>query len=251
MKSAIIIIIINSFMSCLFAFQPDSLIKTGNESYAKGLYYYAIDVYEQVVDSGYEAPELYYNLGNAYYKVNNIPMAILNYERAKILDPYDDDIKHNLALANAHVIDKIDIIPEFFMKNRVRNIVNIASSDKWAIISISTFILFLLLFLIYLFSARVGIKKISFWCAILILFISVSSFYSALKRKQFLTLKNAAIIISPTVTAKSSPAESGVDLFIIHEGTKVIIEDSIDVWNRIRIGDGTKGWIKKEDRELI
>lgn len=251
MKSVIIIIILNSFLSCLFAVQPDSLLKTGNKSYANGLYYYAIEAYEQIIDSGYEAPELYYNLGNAYYKINNIPMAILNYERAKKLEPFDDDIKHNLALANAQVVDKIDIIPEFFIKNWTGNIVNLTSSDNWSIISISTFILFLLLFLIYLFSAGTGMKKLSFWLGILVLFVSVSAFYSSLKRKQFLALRNSAIIISPAVTAKSSPAESGIDLFIVHEGTRIIIEDSIDIWNEIRLGDGKKGWIKKEDRELI
>lgn len=247
MKSVMIAILFNFFMSCLFGFQPDSLVKTGNNLYAKGKYYHAINVYEQIVDSGYEASELYFNLGNAYYKVNNITLAILNYERAKKLNPRDEDIKHNLTIANAYVVDKIDIIPEFFLKNWITNIVNMTSSDIWAIISISSFILFLLLFLIYLFSGRIGIKKLSFWLGILIFFISISSFYSSLRRKQFLTLRNSAIIITPTVTAKSSPAETGVDLFVIHEGARVKIVDSIDVWNEIKLSDGKRGWIRKTD----
>jgi tetratricopeptide (TPR) repeat protein len=240
-------ILLSFSMSCLFGFQPDSLVRTGNDLYAKGQYYYAINVYEQIVDSGYESAELYFNLGNAYYKVNNIALAILNYERAKKMNPWDKDIKHNLAIANAHIVDKIDVIPELFLKNWITNIVNITSSDNWAIISITSFILFLVLFLIYLYSARVGIKKLAFWLGILIFLISVTSFYSSLKRRQFLTLKNTAIIISPTVTAKSSPAEWGVDLFVIHEGTRVIIVDSINVWNEIKISDGKRGWISKSD----
>jgi tetratricopeptide (TPR) repeat protein len=251
MRHAISIAVINLFISSLFAFEADSVIKFGNDSYANGLYYYAIEAYKQAIDSGYKAPGLYYNLGNAYYKINNIPLAILNYERAKKLDPYDDDISHNLTLANAHVVDKIDVIPEFIIKTWIRNIVSLADPDRWAVISISAFLLFLVLFLIYLFSARIALKKFTFWLGILILFISASAFYSALKRKELLTAKDSAIIISPTVTAKSSPAESGVDLFIIHEGTKIIIEDSLDIWNRIRIGDGTVGWIRKEDMEII
>ena len=247
MKPVMIAILFNFFMSCLFGFQPDSLVKTGNNLYAKGQYYHAINVYEQVVDSGYEASELYFNLGNAYYKVNNIALAILNYERAKKLNPRDGDITHNLAIANAHVVDKIDIIPEFFLKNWITNIVNITGSDIWAIISISSFILFLLLFLIYLFSGRIGIKKLSFWLGILIFFISISSFYSSLRRKVILTLHNSAIIITPTVTAKSSPAETGVDLFVIHEGSRVKIVDSIDIWNEIKLSDGKRGWIRKID----
>ncbi len=247
MRSLMIGILLSFSMSCLFGFQPDSLVRTGNDLYAKGQYYHAINVYEQIVDSGYESAELYFNLGNAYYKVNIISLAILNYERAKKMNPWDKDIKHNLAIANAHIVDKIDVIPELFLKNWITNIVNITSSDNWAIISITSFILFLVLFLIYLYSARIGIKKLAFWLGILIFLISVTSLYSSLKRKQFLTLKNTAIIISPTVTAKSSPAEWGVDLFVIHEGTRVIIVDSINVWNEIKISDGKRGWISKSD----
>ncbi len=247
MKSLMIAILLSFSVSCLFGFQPDTLVRTGNDLYAKGQYYHAINVYEQVADSGYESAELYFNLGNAYYKINNIALAILNYERAKKLNPRDKDIKHNLAVANTRIVDKIDVIPELFLKNWITAIGNITSSDNWAIISVTSFILFLVLFLIYLFSSRIGMKKLTFWLGILIFFISVTSFYSSLKRKQFLTIKNSAIIISPTVTAKSSPAEWGVDLFVIHEGTRVIIIDSIDVWNEIRISDGKRGWISKSD----
>jgi tetratricopeptide (TPR) repeat protein len=238
-------------MSYLFGFQPDTLVRTGNDLYAKGQYYYAINVYEQVVDSGYGSAELFFNLGNAYYKVNNIALAILNYERAKKMNPWDKDIKHNLAIANARIVDKIDVIPEFFLKSWIAKIVNITSSDYWAILSISAFILFLVLVLIYLFSSRIALKKLSFWLGILIFIISVTSFYSSLKRKQFLTSRNSAIIISPTVTAKSSPDEWGVDLFVIHEGTRVIVMDSIDMWNEIKISDGKRGWINRTDLAKI
>ncbi len=251
MKRVLIVILFNFFMSCLFGFQPDSLVKTGNDLYAKGQFYHAINVYEQIVDSGYEASELYFNLGNAYYKVNNVTLAILNYERARKLNPRDEDIRHNLAIANAYVVDKIDIIPEFFLKNWIAGMVNITSSDTWAIISISSFVLFLILLLVYLFSGRIAIKKFSFWLGVLMFFISATSFYSSLRRKQFLTLKNSAIIITPTVTAKSSPAETGVDLFVIHEGSRVKIVDSIDVWNEIKLSDGKRGWVRKTDLTKI
>jgi len=247
MKLLCNIIILNLFFSNLFAFQPDSLIKTGNNLYAKGIYNLAINAYEQIVDSGYQASELFFNLGNAYYKSNNIPYAILNFERAKLLDPFDDDIEHNLALANAYVVDKIDVIPEFFLNRWLRNFSSITSSDIWAICSISAFIIFLLFFMGYLFFYRLGLKKVSFWLCLLLFFISLSSFYLSLKRKQFLTLNNSAVIITPTLTVKSSPNESGNDLFIIHEGTIVNIEDTISDWNQIKIGNGNKGWIRRSD----
>lgn len=247
MKLLFNIMILNFIFSFSFALQPDSLISSGNKLYTKGFYKLAIDAYEQVVDSGYQASELYFNLGNAYYKSNNIPYAILNFERAKLLDPFDNDIKHNLALANAYVVDKIDVIPEFFLKRWIRNCVNITSSDSWAKFSVSAFIIFLLFLLGYLFFYRSGLKKLSFWLALLLFFISISTFYFSLKRKQILTLSNSAVIITPTLTVKSSPNEDGNDLFIIHEGTVVYIEDSISDWNQVKISDGNKGWIKESD----
>jgi tetratricopeptide (TPR) repeat protein len=251
MKSLMIGILLSFSMSCLFGFQPDSLVRKGNDLYAKGQYYDAIDVYEQVVDSGYMSAELYFNLGNSYYKINNIPLAILNYERAKKINPWDKDIRHNLAVANARIVDKIDVIPEFFLKNWINNIVNITSSNNWAVISISSFVLFLVLFLFYLFSSGIILKKFSFWFGILVFILSVTSFYSSLKRKQFLASRDSGIIISPTVTAKSSPDEWGVDLFVIHEGTRVVITESIGMWNEIRISDGKRGWITKSDLARI
>lgn len=241
------IIVFILFVPELLGFQPDSLIKRGNNLYAKGAYILAIDAYDQVVDSGYEAPELYFNLGNAWYKLNNITYAILNYERAKLLDPFDKDIRHNLALANAHVVDKIDIIPEFFLKRWVRYLTDLTTSNIWAICSAAAFILSLFLITVFLFSSAPGLKKASFWLAIIVIIISLSSFYFSFKRMQLLTLKNRAVISAPTLTVKSSPNEEGNDLFIIHEGTIVNVEDSISNWNRIRISDGNRGWVKKSD----
>jgi tetratricopeptide (TPR) repeat protein len=241
------IMILIFFISDLFAFQPDSLIKRGNNLYAKGAYNLAIDTYTQVIDSGYEAPELYFNIGNAYYKLNNITYSILYYERAKLLDPFDKDIKHNLALANTHVVDKIDIIPEFFLKRWIKNLTNFTSSNIWAICSLTAFVLFLVLITVFLFSSGHIIKKISLWLAVLIIIISLSAYYFSYKRKQLLTLNNRAVIVTPTLTVKSSPNEEGNDLFIIHEGTVVNVVDSISDWNQIKISDGNRGWVRKSD----
>ena len=240
-------IILIFFVSDLFAFQPDSLIKRGNNLYAKGAYNLAIDAYTQVLDSGYEAPELYFNIGNAYYKLNNITYSILYYEKAKLLDPSDKDIQNNLDLANANVTDKIDIIPEFFLARWIRNLADINSSDTWAILSLAAFILFLAVTTVFLFSRGGFIKKVSFWLGLLLFIFSLSAYYFSYKRKQVLTSNNRAVIITPTLTVKSSPNEEGNDLFILHEGTVVNVEDSISDWNQIRISDGNRGWVRRSD----
>jgi len=246
----LIIIIINLFCP-VFAFNPDSLVQAGNRYYVSNDYQKAADIYQLVIDSGFAAPELYFNLGNSYYRMNNYALAILNYERALLLAPANKDIKFNLELANAHVVDKIDIIPEFFLKRWLRDLTKIATSNTWAILSMSAFILFLILLMTYLFSAKRLMKQLSFYTFIISFMISVICFVFSAQRRKMLTERQHAIILAPSVTAKSSPDEYGTNLFILHEGTKVEVVDSVDLWNEIRISNGNKGWIQKSAFERI
>lgn len=246
----LIIIIINLFCP-VFAFNPDSLVQAGNSYYVSNDYQKAADTYQLVIDSGFAAPELYFNLGNSYYRMNNFALAILNYERALLLAPANKDIKFNLELANAHVVDKIDIIPAFFLKRWLRDFTEIATSNTWAILSMSAFVLFLILLMTYLFSAKRFIKQLSFFTFIISFMISVICFVFSAQRMKMLTERQHAIIVAPSVTAKSSPDEYGTSLFILHEGTKVEVVDSVDLWNEIKISNGNKGWIQKSAFERI
>lgn len=246
----LVIIHINLFLS-VFAVDADSLIQAGNRYYVSNDYQKAADIYQLVVDSGFIAPELYFNLGNAYYKMNNYARAILNYERALLLAPANKDIKFNLELANMHVVDKIDVIPEFFVKRWLRNLTKTATTNTWAVISMLTFGLFLILLAFYLFSSGRLVKQLSFYMFILSFIISVTCYVFSAQRKNMLEERQAAIIIAPSVTAKSSPDEYGTNLFILHEGTKVEVTDSIDRWNEIKISNGNKGWIQKSTFERI
>ena len=244
------IIVINLFFP-VFAFNPDSLVQLGNRYYVNNDYQKAADTYQLVIDSGYAAPELYFNLGNSYYRMNNFAMAILNFERALLLAPANKDIKFNLELANAHVVDKIDVIPEFFLKRWLRDLTRIATSNIWAILSMSAFILFLILLITYLFSAKRFVKQLSFYTFIIAFMISVICFVFSAQRSKMLTERRHAIIVAPSVTAKSSPDEYGTNLFILHEGTKVEVVDSVDLWNEIKISNGNKGWVQKSAFERI
>jgi len=232
---------------------PDNsaIFDNANSEYAKGNYQNAVGLYLKIIEAGYEAPELYYNLGNAYFKTNNIPAAILYFEKAKRLDPSDEDINYNIQVANTKIIDKIDIVPELFYNRWWKSLYNLYSFDGWAVFSIISLIILLILVLFYLFSTDIRIRKIGFTLSILFFFITFSSVVFASKQYNIYRNSNEAIIFSPTVSVKSSPDAGSIDLFVIHEGSKVIITDQIGDWAEIRIANSSKGWVKKDTYRTI
>ncbi|MBN2612267.1 MAG: tetratricopeptide repeat protein [Bacteroidales bacterium] len=235
----------------LFAFNGDSLVQAGNNFYVNNDFQRAADTWQTVADSGFVAPELFYNLGNAYYKMNNYAYAILYYERALLLDPRNKDARFNLELANAHIVDKIEPIPQFFFNRWIENLVRTTTSNNWAILSISAFILCLILLLVYLFSGKIAVKKISFYFALVLFLTSVAAFLSSAQRKRMIEERKSAIIVAPSVTVKSSPNEYGTNLFVLHEGTKVETIDNIGQWFEIKISNGNKGWVPATSFERI
>ncbi|MEA3318202.1 MAG: SH3 domain-containing protein, partial [Bacteroidota bacterium] len=167
------------------------------------------------------------------------------------LDPGNDDIQYNLQIANKLVVDKIEVLPEFILKTWLRKFTNLFSSNFWAVVSISSFILMLIFFAAYFFTSKINIKKLSFWFGILLFSISTFAFISSLKQQKNIITNNSAIIFTPSVTTKSSPDDSGTDLFLVHEGTKVNINDKVGEWIEIKLSDGNKGWVKIEDVRFI
>ena len=251
MKKTVITCISIFFVSIISGQNLDTLMVKANNLFTQNNFQEAIDVYELILENGFESSELYYNLGNAYYKQNVIAKAILNYERALILNPNDQDIQYNLELTNRLVVDKIEILQTFFLKSWIVNVKNTFSSDNWALTSIITFILTLVFISLFLYSRSYTFKKFSFWLSFLFIIITVISIIFSYQQKQGKLSNDKAIIISPTVTIKSSPDISGTDLFVIHEGTKVTLDDKISDWNEIRLSDGSVGWIKSDDFEII
>lgn len=211
----------------------------------------AIAAYEQIVANGYESEALYFNLGNAYYKSNKVPQAIVNYERALKLNPNDEDIQFNLQLANTHVVDKIDVLPEFFLTSWWNRFIQLFSSNEWAYASMAAFVLGLVLLLIFFLSGKVVARKVSFWLAVLLIISSVFTFNFSRKQKWMAQNEPEAIIMTPSVVVKSSPSDNGTELFLIHEGLKVKVSDKLGDWREIKMSDGNKGWIKESDLEVI
>jgi len=251
MKKLIFIIFSISTVIYANAQEVDTLFAKANDMYTQGKYQDAIDMYENIIKLGYESSELYYNLGNAYYKQNVISRSILNYEKALQFAPNDENIKYNLELTNRLVVDKIEKLPVFFITAWVRDLRNIFATDSWAYVSMITFVIFLIFVSFYLYSRSLGIKKLSFWLGFVVLVLSVVSFVFSYQQKQNILARHSAIVMNPSVTVKSSPDASGTDLFVVHEGTKVWIEDHISGWDEIKLSDGSKGWLKVEDIEEI
>ena len=229
----------------------DSLYAKGNQLYSDGNFEEAVQTWEELTESGYIAAAIYYNLGNAYFKSNKIAPAILNYERAKILAPHNKDINYNLELARTYVVDKIDELTEVFYLRWYKNIVQRFSSNTWAIITIIAFVIFLILFSVYLYAKSYLSKKVAFWLSILLLFIWLCVFSFFWSGNKLVTEHNKAIVFSPSVTVLSSPDESGTELFLIHEGTKVTVVDELNEWTEILLSSGTKGWLLNSSIEKI
>jgi tetratricopeptide (TPR) repeat protein len=214
--------------------------------YTNGEYQKAIDNYNEILSKGYESGKLYFNLGNAYFKLNKINDAILNYERAKILLPNNKDVEFNLGMAKSHITDKIETIPVFFLIDWYKTLTGIFSSNTWAIISLISFVSFLILVFLFFFTRTLIIKKPSFWLSILFLILSSTSFIFSSQEKERVSERNYAIVFEPVVNIKASPNESATELFVLHEGTKVEIRQSSKDWVEIKIEDGSIGWIKRD-----
>jgi tetratricopeptide (TPR) repeat protein len=222
-----------------------------DSAYVRGQYQQAIAQYEALLKQGASA-DLYYNLGNAYYRTENIPEAVLNYERALLLSPGDRDIRFNLQIARSKTFDKIVPESEMFFVTWYRSLVSMMSVDGWARTALVALALTIILLLVYLFSERIWLRKAGFFggVALLVLFVCANIF--AWQQKKDLLNRKGAIIFAPAVTVKSTPAANGTDLFILHEGTKVVITDgSMKEWKEIRIADGKEGWIESKHIRVI
>ena len=225
--------------------------KNTDIEYSKGNYQRAIKDYEALLQKG-PSSDIYYNLGNAYYRTDNITRAVLNYERALLYSPGDKDIAFNLQMARSKTIDKITPKSEMFFVTWYRALVNIITADAWAVVAVVGITVALLLVLIYLFSSSTLYRKIGFFSSLscFVLFVLANVF--ACQQKQLLTKRNGAIVMSQSAVIKSTPSKGGKDLFIIHEGTRVDVTDAtMKDWKNVRLADGREGWILTSQIEMI
>jgi len=225
--------------------QTDSLFAVANEAYKQKNYQNAIHSYSDLVSLGYQSPTLYYNIGNAYFKSEQLAKSILWYERALRLAPSNEDILHNLAFANNQIIDEMDVVPEFFLKKWIRSLYNLMSSNGWAIASILFSLLMFTLLAFLLLSSHARTRILLFFSTLLMVLLLIASISFAVIQNKQIHRTDQAIIMPLSVTVKSMPDEAGTDLFTVHEGLKVNILEKVGDWIEVEFPNGNKGWIQQ------
>lgn len=243
---------------------PDENIKEANISvveneaeaaYRESNFTESIKLYESQIAENkkmkQESPELYYNLGNAYFRNNQIAKAIVNYERALLLNPSDSDIRHNLRFAKTKIEDKIDSADSFFINQWIQSIQNLYSANTWAIIGIVLFMVLIIAVGAYMISTEITIRKISFYSGIVLLTLMLIANIFAFKQKNKITNRSTGIVMSASVSIYTSPDAHSQELFRLHEGSKVRIKREEGNWFEIVIANGSVGWLQKKSIEKI
>jgi tetratricopeptide (TPR) repeat protein len=229
----------------------DSLFYQGNALYEEGNYEEALGVYNQVLQDGHESADLYYNMGNAAYRSNSIGYAILYYEKALKMEPAHEDAAYNLEFVSRYRLDSFEEVPEFFLGTWIRAFIQLLPERIWSILAMLFFLMLLTGIVVYLFAHRMVAKKAGFISALACLLLFVLAFSSAASRHREIVDPDAGIILAPSVVVRSSPSESGTELFVLHEGTKVQVGEEVSGWQNIKVLDGREGWIPGDDFDSI
>lgn len=231
--------------------QNTTLFEQGNTLYNDANYIEAIHKYEAIIDNGKHSSELYFNLGNAHYKLNHIAPSIYYYEKALRLSPNDKDIQNNIAFARNMTIDAIDIVPEVGFSKLIKNITSSMSFDSWAKLSVAFMVLFVILILVYHIAYLTFKKRLAFIGSVAFLFLACSSLVFAFNKYGIDQNDNPAIVFVKESRVKSEPNLRSSEAFRLHEGTKVYILDTISDWKKIKLTDGKIGWISNQDIKAL
>lgn len=231
--------------------EANASYQSANKLYADGKYEEAITQYEAVLANDELHTDIYFNLGNAYYKTDNIPAAILNYERALKLKPDNEDAIFNLAMANKKTVDRIESLPELFIGSTWRSLVTSRTVNGWATYCIGLIFLALIFFLGYLLMTAPLIKKVNFYAGVFFFLASLFSWLMASQHQSIINESAEAIIFASTITVQSEPNENAEKLFTLHEGTKVNLLEETNDWSKIKLPNGNVGWIQSESLKGI
>jgi tetratricopeptide (TPR) repeat protein len=217
----------------------------GNELYRKSQFQDAIQAYESVLETNKQSAELYFNLGNSYYKLNKVAPAIYNFEKALLLKPNDKDILNNLAFAQKLQIDEVKEVPEVGFGKTLTDLTSARHYNSWAWVAVFGSFFILLFFIFYYFSHRTFLKRLFFSGMFLSGIVLLLAIFAAISEKNNDLLFRPAIVFDEMVAVKAEPKAESADAFTLHEGTKVEVKENLDNWRRIELSDGTGGWIKE------
>lgn len=223
-----------------------SLFEKANLNYKEGKYQAAIDIYQQIIVKDSVSSELYFNIANAYYKLNSVANTIYYYEKALLLDPLNLDAANNLEFAKRMTIDNIEELPKTFLQKLEANYVQKLSYNQWATLAIVFSFLAATLFLLFYFSSLSGKKRVYFLTSMLSFFLLIVSVFISYNQYQKVTRTKTAIIFAPNVSVNNAPTINSDEIFVLHEGTKINILDTVDNWKKIKLADGKIGWISAD-----
>ena len=244
-------------MVCLFTFQTlfaadrDSLWVRANDAYSLGEYQNALDIYSQIEQQGYVSVKLWYNMANAYYKLQEDGKAILYYEKALKLDPANADVKNNLEIARLKILDKIEVVPEFILTTWAKDLRNMMSSDQWAWFGVVMLVATALLLLVFRHAPKISQRKVAFSLACVTVLVVLVAFIFSINLRVNVQDNGNAVVLVPVSNVKSAPNSTGGNLFILHEGTKVEVLEQVGQWSKIELSDGRQGWMLSKDFETI
>jgi tetratricopeptide (TPR) repeat protein len=228
-----------------------ALYKTANEQYRKAQYQDAVKSYSQILDVGYQSEAVYFNLGNAYFKLGDIPSALLYYEKAHKLAPGDEDINFNIYFANSKTPDKVEPGPAFFVTQWWHSIILFFSIGKLSVLSVLGVIAGFGLLVLYLFTNTILLKKVSFYVGILMLISGLLFVFISNRQTHYFNDHHQAIIFSGSVNVRSGPGDQAATLFVLHDGTKVNILDNNNGWIKVQLANGNEGWIQQSEIKEI
>jgi len=228
-----------------------SLINAGNEAYQANEWDEALANYQEVLDAGLMNANIYYNIGNVHYKLGHIPEAILFYERSLKLAPGDPDVSHNLSIANKYILDVMEPLPPLFYEEWMQVFKNSFTAKGWAYIGLICFWLLTATTLVFLLTQQTAIKKFSFVFLFAFIAISGLGFLMAQYQQDSCSAQDTAIIFEASVDMHSEPSSSSTRLYVVHEGLKVSISQLVNNWYEVILPDGSKGWIKASQVQVI
>ncbi|WP_298996994.1 tetratricopeptide repeat protein [uncultured Tenacibaculum sp.] len=225
----------------------DDLFSTANSLYKEGNYEEAVKLYEQIQSQDLVSSELYYNLGNCYYKLNKVAPTIYNYEKALKLNPLNEDAKNNLVLAKRLTLDRIEALPKSVFKKFNENYLQKLAYNTWAIVTVIISFIASVFFLLFYFAYTPSKKRLYFTTSIISFLLLISSL--VVTYTQYNQSKNTveAIVFSEIVSVSNEPTNNSDEVFTLHEGTKVLVLDSVDNWKKIKLADGKIGWTQSEN----
>ncbi|MCL2510658.1 MAG: tetratricopeptide repeat protein [Bacteroidales bacterium] len=229
-----------------------ALMDSALAAYNSGMFGTALEHYRYILDTlNQESAALYYNMGNTAFKRNDLASAILYYEKALKLAPNDEDLIFNLGLANSRIPDRIEAVPDMFFMRWYKKVTHLLAPNQWAYLTLGILALSLMFLALYFIAYRIVIRKIGFWMGVVLLLTFTFTLTVSHQTANEQTAQNTGIVFSASLTVKSSPEESSTDLFVLHEGAKVWILESVNTWYKIKIANGSVGWIPIGEVEII